>query len=125
VDLHCHWENRKFVEEFRKPEMFTRDFLRATNLREVYLCVRCNDHRLWCLVYFVLEWPFWVQGCKTLSKLTVEIPVRREIKHNKMISGTLRRIYKKLGIQGQPVGLVRKYQAEVAEVWNGKPRVGS
>jgi hypothetical protein len=70
---------------------------------------------------FVTEFPFWLEGFKGLSKLTVEIPVVRWIietnRHSGVVHSMMNRIRKKVGIQGQFVEMVGEKWFEDAEVW--------
>jgi hypothetical protein len=68
---------------------------------------------------FITEFPYWLEGCKALSKLTVHIPIVNldESDRCRAFDGLMRRIRNKIGVRSQFIGVVGQRWHETAEVW--------
>ncbi|KAG4434480.1 hypothetical protein IFR05_010023 [Cadophora sp. M221] len=115
-------DTNEWVDSFRKPTFFTDQFLSLTNLREVYLSLDLDNNVCQSqMTKFMTQWLFWLQGCKALKKLTVEIPVASWMidapSRARNIDGLVRRIFQKTGVQGRYVEQVGERFHEEADVW--------
>jgi hypothetical protein len=69
------------------------------------------------IISFIMETPYWLEGCKGLSKLTLHIPVTPwaidwQI-HAKLVHGIFKRLMEKIGVLGK---LVEKGD-NISDVW--------
>lgn len=118
---------------FHRPIQFTQQFLRLRNLREVHLSlsnhirlqgsrtVPADDfHR------FIVEWPFWLQGCTQLSRLEVAItlaPFSRSSSfetYNQLLTHITGRVSKRLGIEAKRIDMDLQHHFHYhpeAQVW--------
>jgi len=78
------------------------------------------------MVRFITEFPFWLEGCTALTRLTVEIPVASWIFHSNnggdlrrtaIVKGMMRRFNEKIGVQGEYVETVDGTWSETADIW--------
>ena len=104
-----------------KPSWYTEQFLRASSLREVHLFLNLDDNSVvqFDMEQFITEFPYWLEGCKALSKLTVEIPIVNvdESDRRRALDGLMTRIRKKTGVKSQFIKVVGQKWHEMAEVW--------
>jgi hypothetical protein len=91
-----------------KPEWFTKPLLKAANFRRLDLYLEfytCTDQK--DMISFLMESPFWLEGCKGLSELRLHIPIVPWIvdgkKHVKIVGSIFKRLKKKIGVQGKLV----------------------
>jgi hypothetical protein len=89
-----------------RPVRFTSQFLK-TNIREVQLRLDKADH-VWNvdMWHYITEFPFWLEGFRGLSKLTVELGTTRSRWFRSCwffgnMESVLRRARKKIGVQGK------------------------
>jgi hypothetical protein len=85
-------------------------FLEATKIREVYLGLDLDDLMDKSIVWHIIvEFPFWLQGFKDLSKLTVQIPALEWMidtgMYKRNVGTILRRIRRKVRVQGEFFGI--------------------
>jgi hypothetical protein len=95
----------------RLRQWFIAPFQLATNLRVVSLYFHTvhNPHGFLDSkarrTYFITEFPFWLEGCKALFKLTGDIPVYRKhidaAKRSERLGSLVRRITEKVGVEGR------------------------
>lgn len=108
----------------RKRTFFTKYFLDMTSLRRVDIFF---DFDL-CRVYrsdkedFITEFPLWLQGCKQLSHVKVEIPISGldNPKRSILIQGVVRRALKRTGVLGKRVE--EDYYGLNNPQWGNHPR---
>ncbi|KAN0117079.1 hypothetical protein V8E51_003056 [Hyaloscypha variabilis] len=102
-----HLDSRKsldFVGDgLQKPEWFTSQFLRAQNIRTVYLCR--NEERARSpknAARFISEFPFWLGGFTRLSDVMVSIPILHGWiegdRHRRIVNAIMNRILEKVGV---------------------------
>lgn len=123
------------TEKFRKPIWFTDKVRKMVNLREVNLTFNLDDEEFPVnnadRCRWLTEWPFWIEGCVSLSSLSVEVvlDVRLEIRRqrDKIVLGMMRRYHKKIGVMGQ-MSRVKSYynyssfdqRHDKVEIWQWK-----
>ncbi|KAE8454585.1 hypothetical protein EG329_000208 [Mollisiaceae sp. DMI_Dod_QoI] len=113
-----------------KPTFFTKHFLDMTNLHsiELFFDLR-NEVHVSDQEDFITQFPFWLQGCKRLSEVRVEIPtygLNNPWRRN-LIEGIVKRIFRKTSVLGQLVEMVRygfNYESGEAELWSWKSAPG-
>jgi hypothetical protein len=68
---------------------------------------------------FITEFPYWLEGCKALSKLTVEIPIVNvdESDRRRALDGLMTRIRKKTWVKSQFIEVMGQDWHEMADVW--------
>jgi hypothetical protein len=58
-------------------------------------------------MHFITEFPFWIEGCKALSKLTVELPIQAQYidvhRRDTIVRTMMKRLVKKVGVRGNYV----------------------
>lgn len=115
-----------------KPTFFTDCFLDMTALRSVSLFFDFNN-KVWVsdLEDFITQFPFWLQGCKKLSEVQVEIPTSglNNPWRNNLMQGILKRAFRKTGVRGEFVKMVAsgpEYGSTLceAELWVWKAAEG-
>ena len=92
-----------------KPTKINDFFLKMPNLRSVHLFFdSTNDVYASDMEDFITQFPFWLQGCKRLSEVQVEIPTYglNSPWRRRLIQGVFERIFKKTGVQGEFIKLV-------------------
>jgi hypothetical protein len=107
---------------FQRPECFISQFLRAENIRKVHLSLNLD-----CtmpdtsIAHFIPEFPFWLQGFKLLSEVSVQIPVlHRRIdgsRHQRIVNAIMGRILRKVGVQGQHLATKYHGVGTSVEIW--------
>ncbi|PMD40236.1 hypothetical protein L207DRAFT_528610 [Hyaloscypha variabilis F] len=91
-----------------KLHCFTSSFLPVENLREFHLSI---DGRYGAsdgdILHFITQFPFWIEGCKALSKLTVELHIPAQYidvrRCDTIVRTTMKRLVKKVGVRGHYV----------------------
>jgi hypothetical protein len=107
---------------FQRPEWFTSQFLLAENIRKVHLSLNlhCSMSDA-SIAHFIPEFPFWLQGFKLLSEVTVQIPVlHRRIdgsRHQRIVNAAMDRILRKVGVQGQRLATKYSGLGTSVEIW--------
>jgi hypothetical protein len=122
-------DNYRSIE---KPRFFTNYFLDMTALRSIFLFFDFDNP-----VYasdmedFITQFPFWLQGCKQLSEVKVEIPTYglNNPWRNNLMQGVLRRAFKQTGVMGRFLQMVSsrpEYGSSFteAELWTWKATDG-
>ena len=70
---------------------------------------------------FITQWPLWLEGCASLSKVQVELPVASWMvtshDRDRNLDGLVRRIAKKVGVHGQFVKQIGDRFHEERELW--------
>ncbi|TVY91286.1 hypothetical protein LAWI1_G005151 [Lachnellula willkommii] len=133
-DVHqvAKWRKSSSRYEFSTPTWFTAPFLHATNLRMLTLCVDPGPRAKARsdAMGFITEFPFWLQGCQALNRVSVETPTNFELMtrsaRNKSLEKMVKRIDEKLGVKGYVAYEVgyNLEDDEVAEMWVWKVAKG-
>jgi hypothetical protein len=114
--------------ELTKPSRFRSSFLLAENLRVFHLSLNYLHFYRYNAAHFLTEFPFWMEGCKALSKVTVELPICRGFlrteERSRIIFGMMKRLYKKVGVEGRYVRTTEYGMAE-SEEWRWEAPAGT
>jgi hypothetical protein len=111
-----------------KPYRFRPSFLLAENLRIFHLSLDYRHFYRYNAPHFLTEFPFWLEGCKPLSKVTVELPICRGFlrteERNMIVFGMMERLYKKVRVEGRYVRTTEYGMAE-SEEWEWEAPAGT
>ncbi|KAL2062386.1 hypothetical protein VTL71DRAFT_6652 [Oculimacula yallundae] len=116
-------KTQTWIPGFQKPTFMTSILAKATNLREVHLAIDLNERTSFTgAAQYITQWPLWLEGCSSLSSLTVEIPLPSSTSiyspdWDRNFNGLLKRIAQKVGVHGQPIKEIGDPYYERREVW--------
>jgi hypothetical protein len=111
-----------------KPYRVRHSFLLAENLRTFHLSLDYRHFHRFNAAHFLTEFPFWLEGCKALSKVIVQLPIYRGVlrteERNQIVFGMMDLLYEKVGVEGRYVKTT-EYGMAVAEQWEWEAPAGT
>ncbi|CZR62966.1 uncharacterized protein PAC_12863 [Phialocephala subalpina] len=95
--------SKSMTRPFGTFEQYTKCFPNLPNLRDVRLSIATDFIPPLDVVDFITEFPFWLQGFKSLASVSVEIPSLRNVLdgdlQHQLLSALISRIHQKIGVK--------------------------